>query len=140
MKQESISYKKWDKPIPPERILIIRLHAIGDAALTIPASNSLRKKFHDCRIDFLTNEISLPLLNSVEIFDNVYSFKDYSYINHAEDSFRVRMDKLKEIKKWGALLKENKYDVVVGGSGNTASGSGSFVGGGTGNASNGIGS
>ena len=113
MNQETIAYKKWDKPVPPERILIVRLHAIGDVSLTIPASNSLRKLLSGSRIDFFTDELSAPLVNSVEIFNNIYSFKSYSFINHAEDSFRVRMNKIKEIKKWSTLLKENKYDVVI---------------------------
>jgi ADP-heptose:LPS heptosyltransferase len=107
------TYKKWDKAAPPEKILIIRLHAIGDAALSIPASNSLRKLFPSARIDFLTGELSAPLLNSLAIFDNIYAFKDYSGFDSTENSLKMKFDKLKEIKKWGTALKKNNYDVVI---------------------------
>lgn len=113
MTEETISYKKWDKQTQPERILIIRFHAIGDVSLTIPASNSLRKLFPSARIDFLTGELSAPLLNTTDIFDNIYSFKDYSQLTYAGDSFNVRMDKWREASKWGWLLKENKYEVII---------------------------
>jgi heptosyltransferase-2 len=113
LEQESISYKKWDKAIPPKRILVIRLQSIGDVAITIPACNSLRKLFPGSRIDYLTGELSHPMLSAFELFDNVYAFKDYSLINRPENSFRTRLDKMKEIKKWGLRLKENSYDIII---------------------------
>lgn len=113
MEQETFSSKKWDKVSPPERILIIRLHAIGDTALTIPACNSLRKLFPSATIDYLTNELSAPLISAACIANNVYAFKDFSSLSQAKDSLQTRLGKLKEIKEWGVVLKKNNYDVII---------------------------
>lgn len=111
MDSEKISFKKWDKKITPERILIIRLHAIGDTALVLPPGNSLRKLFPASRIDVLTGKLSALLINAAGIFDNVYAFKDYSVFE--ESTISVRLDKIKESKKWGAALKQNNYEVLI---------------------------
>jgi len=113
MKQEIISHKKWDKNTSPERILIIRFHAIGDVALTIPACNSLRSEFPESRIDYLTDELSFSLVDATETFDNVYAFKDYYYTERPEISLRNKKAKLKEFYLWRNKLKESKYDVVL---------------------------
>ena len=113
MELENFTFKKWDKPAPPERILIIRLHAIGDTALTIPACNSLRKKYPGAIIDYITSEQSVPMLRAIGIFDNVFAFRNFSSLGMKYDSLKARLDKLKEIKKWGVALKKNNYDIVV---------------------------
>ncbi len=113
MEQENFTFRKWDKPALPERILVIRLHAIGDTALTIPACNSLRKQYHKTVIDFMTSELSVPMLRAIGIFDNVFGFRDYSTLEMKHDSLKARLDKLKEIKKWGAVLKKNNYDIII---------------------------
>lgn len=111
MESEKISFKKWDSSAPPERILVIRLHAIGDTALVLPGCNSLRKLYPSSRIDILTGELSAPLVSASGIFDNVYAFKDYSAFKRP--SISVKLDKIKESKKWGAALKQNNYDVLI---------------------------
>ncbi len=114
MEQETFSSKRWDKDSPPERILIIRFHAIGDTALTIPACNSLRKIFPSARIDYLAGELSAPMIGAAGVSDNIYSFKDFTATEtQAADSLKRRLDKLKEIKKWGVALKKNNYDVII---------------------------
>src|SRR5438309_11377970 len=71
---ESISVRRWDSAKAPERALIIRLHAIGDVAITFPSCMAFRAKFPEACIDFLTLDTTAPLAASLEIFNTVHSF------------------------------------------------------------------
>ncbi len=112
MGKEKALYKRWDKSEPPEKILIMRFHAIGDIAITIPACNSLRKLFPGSRIDYLSGEHSAALLNAVSIFDNVYSIKDYPD-SDTENFVGFKIDKLKDSAKLTSLLKKNDYKLII---------------------------
>jgi ADP-heptose:LPS heptosyltransferase len=50
------------KPDGPANILLIRLKAIGDVLLTLPAMTALRQNFPGAKITFLTSKENLPLL------------------------------------------------------------------------------
>ncbi len=47
---------------PPERILIVRLSAIGDVVHTLPVAGVLRRHFPEARIGWLVEELSSQLL------------------------------------------------------------------------------
>ena len=46
----------------PENILLIRLKAIGDVVLTLPAVGALRENFPAAKITFLTSKENASLL------------------------------------------------------------------------------
>jgi len=101
--QETISARPWRAAEPPKRILVIRFHAIGDVAITLPSCVSLRKRFPDARIDFLTSEESKLLPSSVDLFDSIIGIG-------TRGSQWVRL--------WGALilgirLGVNRYGLVL---------------------------
>ena len=52
----AVSFRKVFKEIPPlnpQRILVVRIDSLGDAVLTLPALQSLERRFPKARIDFL---------------------------------------------------------------------------------------
>lgn len=102
-KQESQSFKEWTTSADPKKILIIRFHAIGDVAITIPTSTSLHNKFPDARIDFLTTYSSSPLPQALTIFHTVHSITDCP----------TRLQRLNRTIRWGFYLRRMKYDVIV---------------------------
>ncbi len=56
---------------PPARILIIRLTAMGDVVLTLPAVNALRENFPGAKISFLTTRENADLLRGFKNVDEV---------------------------------------------------------------------
>jgi heptosyltransferase-2 len=95
------------RPLPsqqkPSRILVIRLHAIGDVAITLPYCTSLRRLYSDAQIDFLTTEPCSGLLHAVTIFDNVLIFR------HSP----TRLQRVKHTLWWCAKIPKFHYDVVI---------------------------
>jgi heptosyltransferase II len=71
---ETQSFKPWNRPEPPSRILVIRLHAIGDVALTLPSIRGVRTIFPTSVIDMLTLAATAPLLRDAQIADEVLEF------------------------------------------------------------------
>ncbi|MBI1803498.1 MAG: glycosyltransferase family 9 protein [Ignavibacteriae bacterium] len=53
---------------------MIRLHAVGDVAITIPYCQGLRNRFPSAQIDLLTREDIAPLASALTLFDNVRTF------------------------------------------------------------------
>ena len=100
---ESISFRRWSSAKPPERILIIRLHAIGDVAITFPACAAFRSKFPEACIDFLTLETTAPFAASLEIFNTVHSFP----------LCRSKWERLRHAIAWAARLQQKRYQIVL---------------------------
>lgn len=55
------------------KILAIRLQAVGDVVITLPYLNSLKRRYPDARIDFLTREETAPIPRSLLLFSRVFS-------------------------------------------------------------------
>src|SRR5271154_1367318 len=55
----------------PARILVIRLKAIGDVLLTLPAVAAIRENFSDAKITFLTSAENASLLRGFSEVDEV---------------------------------------------------------------------
>jgi hypothetical protein len=71
-----IAARPWRESILPERILIIRLQAMGDVVATLPYVQQLRNTLpRTTRIDFLTRQEVEDIPNSIVLFDNVFAIK-----------------------------------------------------------------
>jgi heptosyltransferase II len=112
---DKISFKKWDKPKLPERILVIRLHAAGDLASTFPAVNGLKKLLPGCRIDLLTSQKLKELAGVTGIFENIYTIDLPQY--SLNDGFLKKLKQKAQVKagsvKTVPLFKKNNYDIVI---------------------------
>lgn len=100
---ERLSFKPWSGAGPPQRILIIRLHAIGDVAITFPVCMALREKFPQARIDFLTTTDAAPLVDALDIFNAVHR------LSNSQDRGR----RLYHALKWAYQLRPQAYDIVL---------------------------
>ena len=72
---ECQSRRPWKTLRPPRRILLIRFHAVGDVALTLPASAGLRALFPSTVLDYFTTGPNAELLQSVPIFNRVHTLR-----------------------------------------------------------------
>jgi len=100
---ETISVKPWNEAESPKKILIIRLHAIGDVTVTMSACAGIRSLFPHAQIDFLTTSTSISLLDAVDIFDHQYEIPDIG---------RNRMLILRAFLQARSLLSM-QYDIVI---------------------------
>ena len=102
-KDEVQSFLPWQSIYVPRKVLLIRMHAIGDVALTLPALTAFRARYPDTRIDFLTSRNAFSLIHAVESIDNVYSFLNYT-------SAEIRAV---HGMRWGAKIRQVSYDVII---------------------------
>lgn len=111
---DTTSFSKWKRTTPPEKILIIRFHATGDIAITLSACNSFRKMFPYAKIDFLTSDSAKDLLNSLAIFDSVYSLPDL-FISNSGHKLRLfkKIRRISRAFKLSFRLRKMKYDIVI---------------------------
>lgn len=68
---EAAEARPWEEAHPPERILAIRLQALGDTVLTLPYLNAVRRLLPDATLDFLTREEVADIPRAVVLFDRV---------------------------------------------------------------------
>lgn len=112
--KDNAAYVKWNDSKGPEKILVIRLHAIGDAALTLPACNSLRKNYPAAQIDFLTTGNAQGLIAAFSMFDHLYVLKDgFELSRHRYDSSSAKLARLTAASRMGIELRKIGYDVIV---------------------------
>jgi heptosyltransferase-2 len=102
-RRESLSASPWPATSPPERILLIRFHALGDVALILPAAAALRQLYPSARIDLLTMEEAAGLPTAFAIFDNVVSLPR---------SF-TRVSRLISILRTIPALRRIDYELVI---------------------------
>ncbi|MEO8512933.1 MAG: glycosyltransferase family 9 protein [Ignavibacteria bacterium] len=108
------SFAKLKVGLSPEKILVIRLHAVGDAALTMPACSSLRKRFPAAEIDFLTIKNIKGLISAFNIFDCVYFPESgFDFIETGYESLSQKFLRFKSVFKIGLVLRKKKYDAVI---------------------------
>jgi ADP-heptose:LPS heptosyltransferase len=84
-------------------MLLIRLHALGDVAVTLPAARALRERYPEAQIDFLTLQENAPLLRAIGLFDRVLDFPPTS----------SPVGRLARAVRTGARVRARKYDVIV---------------------------
>jgi heptosyltransferase II len=97
------SFSPWILQCPPEKILIIRLHAIGDVVATLPACGALRHMFPLARIDFLTSEAYREILRAIKLFDHIYSIAQS----------KGRLERACRTLIQGAQMRSERYDVIL---------------------------
>ncbi len=103
VQNEYISARALRSGEPPERILAMRFHALGDVSITLPACAALRRTYPQARFDFLTASDWGSLPRSAGIFDNVETIRILS-----SRTFRLR-----EAFRTGLALRGNGYDLVL---------------------------
>ncbi len=69
---EKNAFKFWDGKKSPEKVLFIRLEAMGDVVITFPYIQGFKKAYPDCEIDFLTKKENFTLPNSFILFSEVF--------------------------------------------------------------------
>ncbi len=102
-RREHRSNFPWKYPGDPKRILIIRFHAIGDVALSLPACLGLRRRYPDARIDFLTSEEAAPLLRAINLCDSVLLVQQSA----------TRIAELNSLVSMSQRLRHERYQVVL---------------------------
>ena len=100
-RHESRSFRPWSHASQPKRILLVRFHALGDVAVTLPSANALRSLLPAARIDFLTCAESAPLIRSLELADNVYVIPTRTPSG------------IRTIMHYGALARKQQYDLII---------------------------
>ena len=101
--QESLSFSPWSRPFDPGSILLIRFHALGDVAVTLPSSKGLRDRYPGARIDFLTLPSAAGFLRSLALFDHVFEFP---LRKNRAASFAAAL-------RWGLHFRRQNYDVIL---------------------------
>ena len=101
--RERQSFSSWSGEISPSRILIIRLHAIGDVAITFPALHNFSSLYPHATIDYLVCPEASPLLEAIAILGQVHVLRYAS--NLAERIWNAFL--------LGLKLKKTRYDVVI---------------------------
>lgn len=101
MKKENISIRAWQGSTSPEKILIIRIEALGDLFMTFPVVSDLRTKFPEAKIDLLVRSDYAELPVHLNLFDSVYSLKGF-----------YTREKLFHLPFLIPSLLKNKYDIV----------------------------
>jgi heptosyltransferase II len=72
-KKETIHALPWNSRTYPEKILAIRLQALGDTIITLPYLQALHAIWPSSQIHFLTREEFSDLPRAMKIFDTVYT-------------------------------------------------------------------
>lgn len=99
---ESTSCSAWTATDAPRRVLVIRMHAIGDVAIILPAVMSLIKQFPDTHVDFLTTATCATMLDALFLNGKVIVFP--GPLN--------RWQRLTSGVEYGCELRRAEYDVV----------------------------
>ena len=99
-----IKAKPWGKKTLPQRILAIRLQAIGDTVIILPYLQYLKNHLpENTTFDLLTREESNHIPKSISLFNDIYSIGGGRSLK-------------KQLLYAGALLPKlllNRYDVVI---------------------------
>ena len=66
-----VSCEPWRSPAAPRRILAMRFQALGDTIITLPYLLSLRRRFPEAKLHFLTREEVCQVPAAVDLFDRV---------------------------------------------------------------------
>ncbi|MCH8326586.1 MAG: glycosyltransferase family 9 protein [Bacteroidetes bacterium] len=104
MIEEKLNYKSWQFKSLPKRILVIRLQAMGDVAITLPYVQSLKEKLSAItKLDFLTRNEVKDIPGSVKLYDSIYS------IGGSRNTLLQFISLLFLLPK----LKINNYDIVI---------------------------
>jgi len=98
----------------PKKIVISRTDSIGDVALTLPMAGILKEKFPDCKIIFLGNTYTKPIINCSSSVDEIWEWAELLEMSDKErvswlkqqqiDAF-IHVFPRKEIARWAQQAK-----------------------------------
>lgn len=88
------------------KLLIVKLHALGDLVIATPAIRRLRTGLKDARIDLLTTEWSAPAMEGNPNLDRLIVVDDAIFFNPGIGTF------IPTVRLIGKLRRE-KYDAAV---------------------------
>ena len=71
-RSEPLACRPWKAALPPQKILAIRLQALGDTVITLPYLQSLNARLPSTEIDFLTREEFADIPKNLTTFRHVY--------------------------------------------------------------------
>lgn len=94
------------------KILIIRLSAIGDVVHCLPTLDILRRNFPSALISWAVDELSANLLEGHPYLDQVIVVPAYS-LDRRLKKFSTFPQALREVKSLSKRLKEEKFDLVL---------------------------
>lgn len=100
---DRLNAKPWTATKPPERILVIRLQAIGDVVLCFPVLQQLKNTYPNAEIDFITRK------KMKDIAQNLSSINKVITITNSQRIWRQALD----IARLFPFLLARKYDVVI---------------------------
>jgi len=100
---DPIAAEPWREATPPERILAVRLHALGDTVITLPYLSALRRACPGAELDFLTRDEVAEIPRSLALFDHVLAF------GGGRDPRRQLLHALALVPR----LRARRYDVVL---------------------------
>ncbi|HYJ40178.1 MAG TPA: hypothetical protein VEW08_05265, partial [Steroidobacteraceae bacterium] len=66
-----VSCEPWRSSSAPRRILAMRFQALGDTIITLPYLLSLKRRFPEARLHFLTRKEVCQVPAAVDLFDRV---------------------------------------------------------------------
>ncbi len=102
-KNESFLAIPWDNHTTPQKILAVRLQALGDTVITLPYLQGLKNILPSTEFHFLTREEFGDIPRNMKMFDNVLTIKG------GRD---VKLQLLNSLFLLPRLWKE-KYDIVI---------------------------
>lgn len=89
------------------KILIIRLSALGDSIHTLPLANALRQKYSNIQIDWVVEDKAEKFIVNNPLLNNVYVLERKKW---------KTLPKIKALKAFFSIIKKirtEKYDIVI---------------------------
>jgi heptosyltransferase-2 len=86
----------------PDKVVIIRTDRIGEVLLASVSINSVRKRFPNAKISFITSEYSRPLLENRDDLDKLMVFDNYN-----------GKPVLKSALALSKILKKERFDMAI---------------------------
>ena len=96
----------------PQRILIIRLSAIGDVVRTLPALRALRSRFPSACIAWAVEENAYDLLEHHPDLDRVFLFKRKKWTEEIVGAHTI-VKPLEEVRAFFKAIREDHFDMVL---------------------------
>lgn len=105
-------YDKEVMDINPEKILIIRLSAIGDVVRTLPALRALRNKYPAAYIAWVVEENAQDILQGHPDLDRLFIFRRKKWTG---EFFSIRhvLNPLKEVNAFFREIRGQDFDMVL---------------------------
>lgn len=101
--QETILSRSWPVRTPPQKLLAIRLQALGDTVITLPYLQALKNILPATEFHFVTREEFADLPRNLNMFEKVYAVDGGSNIGQQFVSAAFLIPK----------LQKEKYELVI---------------------------